>query len=351
MLSGDDLAVVVAEVALIPAPTFAEEPRLAWVERRLAGLPGTVERDRVGNVVWRWGDGTPGVLVLAHVDTVFADGTELAARREAGELVGPGVGDNAAAVVVAIDVVSRLLRDESLAAGAVAFTVGEEGLGNLRGATAACSDLQPGVAIALEGHGLEHVIVDAVGSVRARVAVRGPGGHSWVDRGAPSAIHALPGLLESLLAPSTREAPVNVGLVSGGRSVNAIADAAELVVERRSLDAHALEEFRGTLAALRVPAPLAVETEILGTRPAGRLAHEHPLLAAVRAVRRELGLPDELADGSTDANAALAAGIPALVLGVAHGSGMHTLDERIDVSSLELGRRQLDGVLRRLLAA
>lgn len=351
MPAGDDLAAAITELALIPAPTFAEEPRLAWVERRLAGLPGAVERDRAGNVVWRWGDGAPGVLVLAHVDTVFPDGTELTARRDDGELVGPGVGDNAAAVVVAIDVVARLLRGESLAAGAVAFTVGEEGLGNLRGATAACADLRPDVAIALEGHGLEHVLVDAIGSVRARVAVSGPGGHSWVDRGRPSAIHALPALIDRLLSVSTREAPVNVGLVSGGRSVNAIADAAELTVERRSLDPDALEEFRAVLDALRAPAPLAVETELLGARPAGRLTHDHPLLSAVREVRTELGLPDALAGGSTDANAALAAGIPALVLGVAHGSAMHTLDERIDVSSLELGRDQLERVLLRLLAA
>lgn len=350
MTLGDDLAGAVAELALIPAPTFAEEARLSWVEERLTGLPGTVGRDRAGNVIWRWGDAPPGLLVLAHVDTVFPTGTELGARRDGGELVGPGVGDNAAAVVVAIDVVGRLLQEQALAPGAVAFTVGEEGLGNLSGAMAACSGLRPGAAIALEGHGLGRVIVDAVGSVRARVTISGPGGHSWVDRGAPSAIHALFALGTGLLEGSTREAPVNVGLVSGGRSVNAIADAAELVVELRSLDTEALREFRATLAALRVEPPLAVENALLGTRPAGRLARDHPLLAAVRAVRDELGLPDELGAGSTDANAALAAGIPALVLGVAHGTGMHTLGERIDVVSLELGRRQLDGVLRRLLA-
>jgi len=347
---GDDLAAVAAELAQIPAPTFAEEARLAWVEERLAGLPGTVARDRAGNVVWRWGDQPPRLLVLAHVDTVFPAGTDLTVRRDGVDLAGPGVGDNAAAVVVAIEVVGRLLREQALAPGAVAFTVGEEGLGNLRGATVACSDLRPSAAIAVEGHGLEHVIVDAVGSVRARVTVSGPGGHSWVDRGDPSAIHALLALGNDVLAGSTREAPVNVGLVSGGRSVNTIADTAELVVELRSVDTEALRQFSASLAALRVEPPLGVEVELLGTRPAGRLARDHPLLATVRAVRGELGLPDVLGDGSTDANAALAAGIPALVLGVANGSAMHTLDERIDVVSLEQGRRQLDGVLRLLLA-
>jgi acetylornithine deacetylase/succinyl-diaminopimelate desuccinylase-like protein len=348
---GRELAAAIAELARIPAPTFAEEPRLAWVEERLAKLPGTRVRDSAGNLVWRWGAGRPQLLVAAHVDTVFEAGTELAVREEGGLLVGPGVGDNAAAVVIAIDVVGRLLAQPDVAPGAVAFTVGEEGLGNLRGATAACAELAPEAMIALEGHGLEHVLVDAVGSVRARVTVRGPGGHSWVDRGTASAVHALVGLAGELVARSTDEAPVNVGLLSGGRAVNAIADAAELVVEVRSLDPAALERFRSTLETLEVEPPLAVSTELLGTRPAGSLDPNHPLLATVREVRAALGLPDELGDGSTDANAALAAGIPALVLGVARGSGMHTLDERIEIASLDLGVRQLERVLRRLLVA
>jgi acetylornithine deacetylase/succinyl-diaminopimelate desuccinylase-like protein len=141
-----------------------------------------------------------------------------------------------------------------------------------------------------------------------------------------------------------------MGLVSGGRSVNAIADRAELVVEMRSLDAEPLDRFLALVESLAVESPLELCTELLGRRPAGRLDRSESLLAEVRAVRAELGLPDRLEAGSTDANAALGSGIPALALGVARGSGMHTLDERIEVESLELGRRQLEGVLRRLLA-
>jgi acetylornithine deacetylase/succinyl-diaminopimelate desuccinylase-like protein len=348
---GVALAEAVAELAQIPAPTFAEEPRLAWLEARTARLPGSRSRDSAGNLVWRWGHGRPRLLLLAHVDTVFGAGTDLAVRANGGDLVGPGVGDNAAAVAVAVEVVGRLLERCRLAPGAVAFTVGEEGLGNLRGATVACRELEPELVIALEGHGLEHVLVDAIGSVRARIEITGPGGHSWADRGAASAIHALLPLAGLLLALATPETPVNVGLVSGGRSVNAIADRAELVVEMRSLEPRSLDSFGGALRGLAVESPLAVHLELLGRRPAGRLDREHPLLAAVREARAELGLPGELGAGSTDANAALAAGIPALTLGVARGCGMHTLEERIETASLELGCRQLELVLRRLLVA
>lgn len=343
------LAERIVELATIPGATFAEGARLRWVEKELSGASGSVSRDGAGNLVWSWGERPPRVLVLAHVDTVFSEDTPLRFRRDGNRLVGPGIGDNAAAVVAVIEVVSRLLAQGAPTAGAVAFTVGEEGLGNLRGALHACRSLAPTVAVAVEGQGLDQVLVDAVGSLRARIRITGPGGHSWVDRGSPSALHALLELGSALVARSSRDVPVNVGLVSGGRSVNSIADAAELTVEARSLDEADLEEFERALSALRVAEPLKLGLEILGRRGAGRLPRDHELVRAVREVRAQLGLPDRLGEGSTDANAALALGIPALTLGVARGGGMHSLGEWIDVGSLELGVAQLERCLARLL--
>ncbi len=340
----------VVALALVPAPTFAEEARVEWLERRLAGAPGKRHRDAVGNLLWTWGAGRPGLLLAVHVDTVFGAETALAVRRERNRLIGPGIGDNAAAVAVAVHVVESLLASgQPLTPGAVAFTVGEEGLGNLRGARHACAELRPEAVIAVEGHMLGSVLVDAVGSLRARVTVRGPGGHSWADRGRPSAIHALVGLAEQIARAGTPAAPVNIGVISGGRSVNSIADEAELVVERRSLDEADLEAFADGLAALAVAPPLALAAETVGRRPAGRLDRRSGLLEALLGVRRELGLPETLTAGSTDANAALALGIPALTIGVSHGGGMHSLGEWIEPDSLALGARQLELVLGRLL--
>src|SRR6185312_8078720 len=134
-----------------------------------------------------------------------------------GHLVGPGVGDNAAAVAVAIHAVEELLGHGPLEAGAVAFTVGEEGRGNLRGASVLCRSLQPEAFIALEGHGLGEVLVDALGSARARVDASGPGGHSWEDRGTASAVHGLLGLAAEIAELGTEDAPVNIGTIGGGR--------------------------------------------------------------------------------------------------------------------------------------
>ena len=349
----DDLLADIVAIAEIPAPTFHEELRLDWLEARLAALRGTRTRDAAGNLVWRFGDSPPRILVTAHVDTVFPDDVPLGVRHQDGRLTGPGVGDNAAAIATVIGVVQELIAEVSvdIGAAAVAFTVGEEGLGNLHGAHAVCEALRPATLIALEGHGLGSIYADAVGSLRALVVVEGPGGHSWVDRNGPSAVHALLALGTHLVGLRTPEAPVNIGIVAGGRSVNAIASEACLHVEIRALDEQPIDGFLRELERLSVEAPLTIRIEEKGRRPAGRLQRDAPLLRVVQDVRAELGLPIELSAASTDANAALLLSVPALALGVANGGGMHTVDEWIDVESLARGRLQLSLVLRRLLSA
>jgi tripeptide aminopeptidase len=339
----------VIDVARIPGPTFSEEARLTWISERVRDQAGRRRRDEAGNLIWEWGRGRPRLVVAAHVDTVFDEDTPLEIRQDDSALIGPGVGDNAAAVAVALNVAQGLLAKTDPAPGAVVFTVGEEGLGNLRGAHAACARLKPELFIALEGHGLQEVIVDAIGSVRARLWVDGPGGHPWVDKGDPSAIHAILELGSGILAKAPEAAEVNIGSIAGGRSVNVIADSAELLLEARADDYEALQEVLAQLDGLQCDPPLALHVEIVGKRPAGRLERSSNLLEVVRTVRAELGLPDVLGSGSTDANAALAQGIPALTLGVATGSGMHSTSERIDVDSLAIGFRQVEMVVERLL--
>ncbi len=329
----------------IAAPTGAEDERVGWLERRLEGAAGVRERDGVGNLIWRGAGshGPPEALVMAHVDTVFPADTPLGIERRGGDLVGPGIGDNAAAVIAVVSVLEEIggLPPDV----AVAFTVGEEGLGNLRGAIHACAELRPSVAVAVEGHGLDHVVNEHVGSLRARIEVTGPGGHSWWDRGTPSAVHALVEVAAQLAGSGA-----NVGRIAGGGAVNAIASQAEMLVERRSLDENDLSRFGRRLQELSVQAPLELHCEVVGRRGAGRLAEDHPLVGAVMAARRRVGLPEAFGSGSTDANAAIAQGIPALAIGCGRGSGMHTVHERIELDSLELGCRQFEAVLRSLKA-
>jgi acetylornithine deacetylase/succinyl-diaminopimelate desuccinylase-like protein len=199
------------------------------------------------------------------------------------------------------------------------------------------------MAIALEGHGLDEVVIDHVGSARARVTVRGPGGHSWSDRGTPSAIHALLPIGAGLAYSGA-----NVGTITGGQAVNAIAATAEMLVERRSLEQAELDGFEREVAELSVEAPLALEVEVVGRRPAGRTGVDNPIVQTILEVRRSLGLSERWGSGSTDANAAAAFGIPAVSIGCTRGSGMHTPGERIELDPLELGCQQLAAVIRAL---
>ena len=349
MSAVDDALDDLLALARVPAPTFDEGERIEWLQRRLRDAPGRLAADGAGNLIWRFDGARPRVRLLAHVDTVFGRELQHEPVLEGARVRGPGVGDNAAAVVCAVRVVEEMAHERSLEGLAVAFTVGEEGLGNLAGARAACADLKPQLALALEGHGLLHVAVDAVGSLRARIAVQGPGGHSWANRGRPSAIDEVCRIARALSRPPRREASTNIGRIEGGTTVNAIAARAELVIEQRALDEAVIARFARALRLLAVEPPLALEVEVLGRRPAGRLDRRQPLLAIVRHVREQLGLPDDLVAASTDANAALAAGIPALCLGCAQGGEMHTPDEYIEIESLAAGREQLRGVLAQLL--
>ena len=253
---------------------------------------------------------------------------------------------------------------------AVVFTVGEEGLGGLRGARHACRELAPEAVLALEGHGCDRVFTDAVGSLRVRLTVTGPGGHSWWDRGRPSAVHELTGLLHAMIASVPAPLTVNVGLVEGGSGVNAIAARASATVEWRATDQAALDRQEAALAGLgpaaaagpgvglgpvtaagpgaglgpAAAAGLRLSVERLDRR-AGSLPVTHPLVAAVLRARSSIGLPLTTADGSTDANAALAAGIPAVALGCCQGEDMHAPTERIRADSIATGAAQLRAVL------
>jgi tripeptide aminopeptidase len=333
VIDADELAAFAA----VPAPTGAESLRLEWLERRLVESAGNRYRDAAGNLIWSFAAGPPRLLVMAHVDTVFDADIELQFVRDGHWLSGPGIGDNATAVMAVLWTLERIDPPSGLV---VAFTVGEEGLGNLRGARQVCGDLAPTRAIAVEGHNLDHVVVEHVGSVRARMTVSGPGGHSWCDRGTPSAVHALAGLAVTLAGEGA-----NVGQLSGGGAVNAIAAEAEMLVERRSTDDAELAAFEQRLNAASVDRPLRLNVEIVGRRGAGRIERDDPLVQHAMSIRRHLGLAEACGAGSTDANAAAALGIPAIGIGCADGSGMHTLHERIDLRSLELGCRQLQALI------
>jgi tripeptide aminopeptidase len=346
----DPAAIAADAVALaeLDGGTGRERVRTDWLLRRLHNAPGRRRVDDAGNLVWAFGPPPYRLAVLVHVDDVFGEATARGITERDGWLSGPGIGDNAVAVSTAVAVAESDFAGPAVPL-VIVFTVGEEGLGGLRGARHACRELAPEAVLALEGHGIDRVFTDAVGSLRVQLTVTGPGGHSWWDRGRPSAVHELVRLLHEIITSASAERPVNVGMIDGGTGVNAIAARACAAVEWRSTDQAELDRQNTALAGLAVAAGLRLSVERRDSRPAGSVPLTHPLVAAVQRARRSVGLPATTADGSTDANAALAAGIPAVALGCCEGENMHAPNERIRADSIATGARQLRAVLQEVL--
>ena len=360
-------------IAAVPAPTGDEGERSAFVRSLFAETGLQPRVDDLGDVVVtlpgrRRGSEAPAVLLAAHLDTVFARGTPLPIAVAGSRMHGPGVGDNSVGVaaVLAIPSVLRAAAETPPVDILLTGNVGEEGLGNLRGIRAVM-DAHPriGAVVAVEGHNLGRVTHVAVGSKRLRITATGPGGHSWGDFGRPSALHALAKLiadLDAITLPWSPKTTLNVGVVEGGISVNSIAPTASCLVDLRSVEAASLARLaekvdRVVDGAGRDGVSFAVET--LGERPAGEAPLDSDVVRVATVVLGALGVETAYDASSTDANVALARGVPAVCIGLTSGGNVHREDEYIETEplatglaqlallALELGDRLADGTLRR----
>jgi acetylornithine deacetylase/succinyl-diaminopimelate desuccinylase-like protein len=351
----DESAIVETAIRIqqIPAPTFDEIRRSRYVEQQMRALGLLdVEVDQVGNVYGRRAGqaGGPGLLIAAHLDTVFPAGTDLTVRREGDRIYGPGLGDNSLGVAALLHLAQAMRQHDIANAGDVWFVanVGEEGLGDLRGMRAACDRLEGRIAaaIALEGTGPDRVVHAGLGVRRYRISAVAPGGHSWQNFGEPSAIHALVRLaarLTELDAPREPRSSFNIGVIAGGTSVNTIAEHASLLLDLRSVEPAALN---GLIAQVERIVAAATpdgnfQIEVVGDRPAGRIAREHPLAQAAAAAYAAAGIEVSFDSASTDANIPLSRGIPAVCIGVGDGENAHRLDEYIEPGRVPLGMRAL----------
>lgn len=348
------------EIAQTPAPTFSEGQRATLIARHWASFGLHPELDAAGNVIARVPGPTrgPRLCLAAHLDTVFDASTDLSVRRETGQLVGPGVGDNAASLSVLTAYAERIALESSAPCELwLATTTGEEGLGDLKGAKHLIShhhrDFDAFVAV--DGY-LGLVVDRAVGVRRYRANFKTEGGHSWGNAGGPSAVHALGEAIHDLyrLPLSTEpRATLSVGTVEGGTSINSIASHAELLLDLRSIDENILEMLEGsaraamTRAARRARADL--ELEKVGDRPAGE-THNNTLVRAAARALDQVGIASRRVASSTDANAAVPHGLPAIAFGVYRGGNAHRLDEWVEPESLEVGLQALDAFVRAFAA-
>lgn len=335
----------------IPAPPFKEARRGAYLLKRFQELGFTdAAIDGEGNVIARRkgrGNGRPNLVVSAHQDTVFPEGTDVTVKEQDGRLLAPGIGDDARGLAALLSLMQALQAHQIATSGDITFvaTVGEEELGNLRGVKALFRDHKDiDGFISIDGLNIARIVTQATGSHRYEFTFKGPGGHSFQEFGLPSAIHAMGraiAKISELKPPSEPRTTFTVGTVSGGTSVNAIASEAKMTVDMRSNSTDELLKLEEKLLGLVKEAvadenkrwssdKISVDTKLIGDRPAGRVAEDSPI---VQATQRSVafvspGAKIVMGGSSTDSNIAMSSGIPAVTIGGGgEGGNWHSRNE------------------------
>src|SRR3981189_717772 len=360
------------EVARIAAPPFGEADRSSWRADRFREIGlSDVQTDEVGNVfAVHPGYGNRYLALSAHIDTVFPAATPLNIRQQGARLYGPGVSDNGAGIVALLAIAHALQTARIPHALPFVFigNVGEEGEGDLRGMRHVFATPRWKSAIAysivVDGAGSDAVGAEALGSRRFEVIVRGPGGHSWSDFGAPNPIVILSRAIDtftSIPVPTAPKNTFNIGVIRGGTSVNSIPESASMKVDIRSTSMAEMERLEQTMrlalnravedetmaaemrsSAQKRPSGVSCEVVVIGSRPAGELQAGARILQVVRAVDAQLGNAAQVQRASTDANVPLSLGQEAIAIGGGgSGGGAHTLQEWFDGNGRELGLKRI----------
>ncbi|MDQ5846335.1 MAG: M20/M25/M40 family metallo-hydrolase [Acidobacteriota bacterium] len=353
-------------ICTIPAPPFGEKKRAEYFARKFRDL-GLVNAhvDAEGNcVALREGRlRSPLLVVSAHLDTVFPDGTDFTVRRVGSRLLAPGISDDGCGLAALLAIVETLEKIEIATEGSLLFvgTVGEEGEGNLRGVRYLLTDSEWANRIdgfvSFDGADIDRITNSALGSRRYRVIFRGVGGHSWGDFGVANPVHALGRAISKLAsypAPKEPRTTFNVGRIEGGSSINAIPQEAAMDVDLRSTSADELLKLDAFFRrAVREAAedenagrrngerPLELKVNLIGERPSGETPADAAIVRLACEATEAVGSTPRLNRASTDSNLPISLGIPAITLGAGGTSGnSHALDEWYDPRGRDAGLKR-----------
>lgn len=385
-IKNDHTATIVDQktIVAIPAPPFKEKVRGEYYLKRLQELGlKDVKMDSEGNVYGlRPGTGKgPKLFVEAHLDTVFPEGTKTTPVEKDGKIYAPGIADDTRGLAALLSVVRAFNATGVKTVGDIIFcgTVGEEGLGDLRGMKAFFRDHKDiAASLDIDGTSVSRITYLATGSHRYEVNFKGPGGHSFGAFGLPSAIHAMGraiAKISDLETPKNPKTTFTVGVVSGGASVNAIASDAQMLLDMRSNSQEELLKVEAKILPLIQEAVneenarwnsdknITVEIKLVGDRPAGSQSPDNIVVQAAWLATQAIGQKPELSSpSSTNANLPISIGVPAVTIGGGGVDGRnHSPDEWYDPTNAYLGPQKIfvtilglvgiDGVTEPLLSA
>ena len=354
--SQEELKQLIRDLCAIPAPSHHEEKRAAFCKEWFEANGGKgVYIDEALNVVCphHVKEGGPVVVFMAHTDTVFPDTEPMPFIETEETFQCPGVGDDTANLAVMMICARYFLQNDIKPNVGLLFIANsaEEGLGNLKGSRAIAKEYgsRMQALITFDGFRLYNVVNRAVGSHRYRVTVKTEGGHSFAAFGTRNAIAVLSSMISSLYSVKVPQeegskTTYNVGLISGGTSVNTIAQEAQMLYEYRSDTKSCLAKmqdmFEKMVEAYRATG-VQIDVEKVGDRPcAGNVdpqAQNALEAMAADSICRVTGREPVFRSGSTDCNIPLSLGIPSVCMGIIEATGAHTRSETLYLSSLPGG--------------
>ena len=351
-----EAAQIVRDLCKLPAPSHHEELRAEYCKNWFTNNGfANVTVDKALNVIAPVNVTADNDLtvIMAHTDTVFPDTVPMPFEEKEGRMYSPGVTDDTANLSVLMVCARYFKENFTFGKGGYLFIANscEEGLGNLKGTRQIMADYGSRVKefISLDSACMDRMVCEAVGSHRYNVTVRTEGGHSFGAFGNRNAIHVLASMITAFY---TVKVPVegnskttyNVGIISGGTSVNTIAQEAQMMYEYRSDNKNCLAKmqnmFEKTIDAYRAMG-VEVEVEKIGDRPCSgevdQLRYDALKNRARTALANSLGLEMVDRSGSTDCNIPLSMGVPAICFGVCRGGKCHTREEWLETASLHDG--------------
>ena len=337
----------------IEAPPFKEEKRAAVFAEYYRDLGmDSVWIDSEGNVLGLLlgSEGKRTVALDAHLDTVFPEGTNVKVRIENDTLYAPGIGDDTRGLSMLLTILETIKTNNIQPKDNLLFvgSVGEEGLGDLRGVKYLFREKGPQIDswIAIDGGNIGRVNNKGLGSYRYRVTFKGPGGHSWGAFGLVNPHHALGEAIGNFVRVAdayTAKGPktsYNVGVISGGTSINSIPFESVMEIDIRSIKPSRLEAMEVLLKKavrkaltnqnkLKRQGPdLTVKIDKIGNRPSGELSDKLPLIQRTLAATTHFGVEPFLTRGSTNSNIPITKGIPSVTIGRGgNGGKAHSLGE------------------------
>ena len=341
------------ELTEIEAPPFKEARRAKVFAAYFKTLGmDSVWIDTEGNVLGllQGSEGNRTVALDAHLDTVFPEGTEVKVRIENDTLYAPGIGDDTRGLSMLLTLLETIKTEQIQPKDDLLFvgSVGEEGLGDLRGVKHLFRSGGPRIDawIAIDGGAIGRVNNKGLGSYRYRITFSGPGGHSWGAFGLANPHHALGQAITNFVQTAdayTSKGPktsYNVGVISGGTSINSIPFESVMEIDIRSVDPTRLDVMESLLEEAvnqalldqnqrkRRGPELTVKIDKIGNRPSGELSDQLPLVQRTLAATQAFGVTPYLTRGSTNSNIPIAKGIPAVTIGRGgDGGNAHSLDE------------------------